>query len=57
MRRRQLAVLGGLMMTTGALAVVAPVSTGVAPATTTRLVPRRRGPVRGTAARRPARLR
>ncbi|MFC9973345.1 hypothetical protein ACFVH6_20875 [Spirillospora sp. NPDC127200] len=35
MRRRQLAVLGGLMMTAGALVVVAPVSTGVAPAPTT----------------------
>ncbi|GAA1549901.1 hypothetical protein GCM10009678_35910 [Actinomadura kijaniata] len=35
MGRRQLAVLGGLMMTAGTLAVVAPVSTGVAPASTT----------------------
>ncbi|MFC5185652.1 hypothetical protein [Actinomadura harenae] len=32
MRRRFVAVLGGLMMTADALAVVAPVSMGVAPA-------------------------
>ncbi len=32
MRRRFVAVLGGLMMAAGALAVVAPVSMGVAPA-------------------------
>ncbi|GAA2141053.1 hypothetical protein [Actinomadura napierensis] len=35
MRRRSLAVLGGLMMATGALRVVAPASLGVAPAPTT----------------------
>ncbi|MCP2336195.1 hypothetical protein FHU30_001525 [Actinomadura rupiterrae] len=32
MRRRHVAVLGGLMMAADALAVVAPVSMGVAPA-------------------------
>ncbi len=35
MGRRSLAVLGGLMMTAGALVVVAPASLGVAPAPTT----------------------
>ncbi|WP_131740628.1 hypothetical protein [Actinomadura roseirufa] len=35
MGRRSLAVLGGLMMTTGALVVVAPASLGVASAPTT----------------------
>ncbi|TDD68164.1 hypothetical protein [Actinomadura rubrisoli] len=39
MGRRSLAVLGGLMMTTGALVVVAPASLGVAPAPTTIRVP------------------
>ncbi|QXJ20518.1 hypothetical protein AGRA3207_001246 [Actinomadura graeca] len=40
MGRRLLAVLGGLMMSAGALAVVAPVSLGVAPASTTLRSPR-----------------
>jgi hypothetical protein len=53
MRRRSLAVLGGLMMTTDALLVVAPASPGVAPAPTTfglRLGPVRPVPIRSLTA-------
>lgn len=53
MRRRSLAVLGGLMMAAGALRVVAPASLGVAPAPTTvrfRLGPGRPVPIRSLTA-------
>lgn len=57
MRRRSLAVLGGLMMAAGALRVVAPASLGVAPALTTvrfRLGPVRPVPIRSLTAGRAA---